>query len=69
MQTFALQGFTGDTKPGVRKGTAGSCNPSTPVVLQEEDRAVENDEDADGFSDDDELAGEVDKVIDYVSAA
>jgi hypothetical protein len=70
MQTFTLKGFTKDTTPGVGKGTApGNCILPTHVLLQGKDWAVESDKDADGLSDDDKLAGEVDKVVDYISAA
>jgi hypothetical protein len=71
-KAYSLKGFMGTPFPGVRK-VRDAPTPSTPVVDEDQEIVVEQlvDEEKEAvedLSDDDELAGEIDRIVDYIAA-
>jgi hypothetical protein len=67
-RTFSLTGFTGDTTPGVRKGTKDTSATMTAVhPIGDLDTENFDDGDTGDLSDDDELVRDVTRIVDYVS--
>jgi hypothetical protein len=66
--TYSLKGFTGNPQPGVRKGTTAHAPSSQDTIQTPDELVFEKEDDPQDLSDDDELAGEIDRIVDYISA-
>jgi hypothetical protein len=67
-QPYALKGFTGTPSPGLRKGAATAPQAS---VQEEEDLVAEtpeSDNEDPSLSDNDELAGDIDRIVGYIAS-
>jgi hypothetical protein len=68
-QIHALNGFTGIPYPSIRKGTIPIDPPAIPETEGGDSIDVAgNDGDVEDLSDDDDLAGEVERIMDYMSS-